>query len=369
MLELRLQFFAKEGPGGEKTEEPTSKKLDDARKEGQVAKSREVGNAFMLISLFLLLRIGFSYLYAGFLETFQVAYNRIPEVIRMPGGYIAVNDISLLLRDAILAMIILLLPFFIVGCIVAFLSDFIQVKWLVTTKPLMPKMSKLSPAGGFKRIFSMNSVMELIKSLFKIGLIAYIFYSTVKEQYNVITLLFQMPWMQGLALSCSLAVDLGLKCAFVYLIIAAVDFIYQKRKFKKDMMMTKQEIKDEYKQAEGDPQIKGRIRQKMREASQKRMMQSIPQADVVITNPTHFAVAIKYDSEAAPAPIVVAKGEDYLAQKIKEVAKENKVEIVENKPLARMLYHNVEIGEQVPPELYQAVAEVLAMVYHMQGKI
>ena len=134
-------------------------------------------------------------------------------------------------------------------------------------------------------------------------------------------------------------------------------------------MMTKQEIKDEYKQSEGDPQIKGKIRQKMQEASRRRMMQQFPEADVVITNPTHFAVAVKYDTEVASAPIVVAKGEDFLAQKIKEVAKEHSVEIVENKPLARMLYYNVEIGEQVPPELYQAVAEVLAMVYHAQGKI
>ena len=133
--------------------------------------------------------------------------------------------------------------------------------------------------------------------------------------------------------------------------------------------MTKQEVKDEYKQAEGDPQVKGKIRAKMQEASRRRMMQQLPEADVVITNPTHFAVAVKYDAQIAPAPIVVAKGEDYLAQKIKEKAKEYQIEIVENKPLARMLYHNVELGEQVPQELYQAVAEVLAMVYHMQGKI
>ena len=133
--------------------------------------------------------------------------------------------------------------------------------------------------------------------------------------------------------------------------------------------MTKQEVKDEYKQSEGDPQVKGRIKQKMQEASRRRMMQQLPEADVVITNPTHFAVAIKYDTEVASAPVVLAKGEDFLARKIKEVAKENHIEIVENKPLARMLYYNVEIGEQVPPELYQAVAEVLAMVYHMQGKI
>ncbi|MDE5680529.1 MAG: EscU/YscU/HrcU family type III secretion system export apparatus switch protein, partial [Lachnospiraceae bacterium] len=166
-----------------------------------------------------------------------------------------------------------------------------------------------------------------------------------------------------------LVTDLGMRIAMVYIVLAAADYIYQRFKFAKDMRMTKQEIKDEYKQQEGDPQVKGKIRQKMQEVSRRRMMQSLPQADVVITNPTHYAVAIKYDPEVLDAPIVIAKGEDYLAKKIKEIAKENNVEIVENKPLARMLYANVEVGQAVPPELYQAVAEVLAFVYHLQGKV
>ena len=152
------------------------------------------------------------------------------------------------------------------------------------------------------------------------------------------------------------------------MVIAFIDFAYQKFKFKNDMKMTKQEVKDEYKNSEGDPQIKGRIRQKMREVSQKRMMQSLPEADVVITNPTHFAVAIKYDLDIADAPVVLAKGEDYLAMKIKEIAKENDIEIVENKPLARALYGSVEVGEKIPQELYQAVAEVLAFVYGIKNK-
>ena len=369
MLKLNLQFFAKEGPGGEKTEEPTAKKLDDARKEGQVAKSREIGNAFMLITVFILLRLTYNYLESGFLQLFRGAYDRIPELVKMPMGLIEIGDFSMLIRDGMLSSLILLAPFLVVGVIVAFLADFIQIKWKVTSKPLQPKLNKLSPISGIKRIFSVNSLVELLKSIAKIGLILYMVISTLKDKYSVITLLFQMPLMQGVGLSCQLAVDLGLKCAIVYLLIAILDLVYQKRKFKKDQMMTKQEVKDEYKQSEGDPQIKGKIRQKMREVSQRRMMQDIPKADVVITNPTHYAVAVRYDSEQEAAPVVLAKGEDYLAQKIKEVAKENKVEIVENKPLARMLYHNVEIGEQIPPELYQAVAEVLAMVYHMQGKI
>ena len=165
----------------------------------------------------------------------------------------------------------------------------------------------------------------------------------------------------------NIIIEFGIEISIIFIVIGIVDYIFQKWKFGEDMKMTKQEVKDEYKNTEGNPEIKGRIRQKMREASQRRMMQDVPKADVVITNPTHFAVAIKYDAEVSKAPIVVAKGEDYLAQKIKEVAREHNVEIVENKPLARMLYHNVDIGAEIPPELYQAVAEVLAMVYHMKN--
>ena len=174
---------------------------------------------------------------------------------------------------------------------------------------------------------------------------------------------------QGIAQVGALVVNLGIRISLFYMIIALLDYIYQKVKFKKDMKMTKQEVKDEFKNQEGDPQIKGKQRQKMMEASRRRMMQALPQADVVITNPTHYAVAIKYDPEVYDAPYVVAKGADYLAQKIKETAKENHIEIVENKPLARMLYANVDVGSVVPPELYQAVAEVLAFVYHLQGKV
>ena len=175
--------------------------------------------------------------------------------------------------------------------------------------------------------------------------------------------------MQALQLAAEAVTDLGIRIAALYMLIAFGDFAYQKSKFKNDMKMSKQEIKEEFKQQEGDPQVKGKIRQKMREVSMRRMMQDLPQADVVITNPTHYAVAIKYDPKVADAPLVIAKGEDYLAARIKEVARENHVEIVENKPLARMLYANVEIGEAVPPELYQAVAEVLAFVYQLQGRI
>ena len=369
MMELRLQFFAKEGPGGEKTEKPTAKKLNDARNEGQVAKSREISNAFTLIGLFLLLKIAISFLGDQFLGGYADTYNRIPELIKLTDGKIRSGDFSTLLLHMLMRMLIGMAPFLVVGFILSFLADYLQVKWKVTTKPLQPKFSKMNPINGFKRIFSMNSLVELLKAILKIALISYVVYTTIRDKLQVIYLLFHMTLWQGIATAADIAISIGMKVSFVYLIIAALDFAYQKHKFNKDQMMTKQEIKDEYKNAEGEPAIKGKQRQRMQEASRRRMMQDIPKADVVITNPTHFAVAIQYDAEVAAAPVVLAKGEDHLAAKIKEAARENHVEIVENKPLARMLYYNVDIGQQVPPELYQAVAEVLAMVYHMQGKI
>jgi len=269
----------------------------------------------------------------------------------------------------LIQVVIITGPLAIVGVIVAFVSDVVQVGWKPTSKPMQPKLSKMNPISGFKKIISLNSLVELIKSIAKIGLIVYICYNYLQDKWTLLFLLYDMPLLQALQLVATTVTDLGIRVAAVYMIIAAADFIYQKVKFARDMRMTKQEIKDEYKQQEGDPQIKGKIRQRMREASQRRMMQDLPKADVVITNPTHYAVAIKYDPEVADAPLVLAKGEDYMAAKIKEVAKEHKIEIVENKPLARMLYANVEIGQAVPPELYQAVAEVLAFVYHLQGKV
>ena len=181
-------------------------------------------------------------------------------------------------------------------------------------------------------------------------------------------ILYEIPLSQAIVLCGNIIINTGLKISLVYLIVGIADWAYQKHKFNEDMKMTKQEVRDEFKNTEGNPEIKSRQRQRMREVSQRRMMQDIPNADVVITNPTHLSVAIAYDNEKAKAPIVLAKGEDYLAMKIRELARENDVEIVENKPLARTLYATVEVGEEIPPELYQAVAEVLAMVYHMKHK-
>ncbi len=363
-IEINLQFFA---GGDDKTEPATPKKLEDARKEGQVSKSREIGMGLSLLGLFVTLKIYIGILGEQFIELFQKTYTRIPEFVGTEGTY-DTAAFSALFVDNIADMIIMIAPFLAIGFMIAFVADLVQVKWKVTMKPLMPKFSKMNPIKGMKKIISPQSLFELAKAIMKVFFVSYLAISTVKDKLRLIYTLYDISLPSALAAIGDVVIDLGIKISAWYMVIAVIDFIYQKMKFKKDMKMSKQEVKDEYKNAEGDPKVKSQQKQRMRQASQRRMMQSVPTADVVITNPTHFAVALKYDADSGRAPIVVAKGEDFLAKRIKEIAKESKVEIVENKPLARMLYHNVELGEEIPPELYQAVAEVLAFVYGLKNK-
>ena len=363
-LELNLQFFA---GGDDKTEPATPKKLQDARKEGQVSKSREIGMGLSLLGLFVVLKFYIGTMGEKFMEDFYLVYKKIPEFVGTEGTYDA-SAFAGLLMECTVDMLVIMAPFFLVGCMIAIVAEVSQVKWLVTLKPLKPKFSKMDPIKGMKRIISPQSIFELLKAVAKVGFVTYLAVVTVKDKLRLIYSLYDISLQTALSAIGDVVIDLGIKISMWYMVIAAVDFIFQKFKFKKDMKMSKQEVKDEYKNAEGDPKIKSQQRQRMRQASQRRMMQSIPTADVVITNPTHFAVALKYDADSGKAPVVVAKGEDFLAKRIKEIAKESKVEIVENKPLARMLYHNVEIGEEIPPELYQAVAEVLAFVYGLKNR-
>lgn len=368
-IEFNLQFFAKDGPGGAKTEPATAKKLEDARKEGQVAKSKELVNAVSLFAFFILLKNYAGSLGASLINSFKDVYDLIPKIIG--DARIAPNNNLLysVLGEMIMDIIMMLLPILVIGFIVAFVTNAVQFKWKVTTKPLEPKLSKINPISGLQRLFSAKQLIELLKSIAMIAVIAYMVWDTAKEQYRLLYILYDITLKEALVLVGQVIIDLGIKISAVFLVIGVADLIYQKFKFKEDMKMTKQETKDEYKQTEGDPQIKGQIRSRMREASRRRMMQALPEADVVITNPTHFAVALKYDTNVSRAPVVIAKGADYLAFQIKDKAKEYKIDIVENKPLARLLYHNVEVGAEIPPELYQAVAEVLAFVYSLHNKI
>ncbi len=362
LFPMRLQFYADEG-GADKTEEATPKKLTDARKEGQVARSQELSTAVMLLAFFVTVKIFVGFIGNRFLGGFKDIYQAIDVYTTDEFGP---SMASSFVQDGLLDVMWICLPVFAVAVVVAFVVTVAQVKWKVTAKPLKPKLSKFSPAKGIKKIFSKEKLFELVKDVVKIALIFYVAYSDLKEAADSVVVLYDLSLNQAVLFVGDFVIGLGIKLSAIYLIVGVTDYIYQKLKFKKDMKMSKQEVKDEYKQQEGDPQVKGRIKSKMREVSQRRMMQKLPEADVVITNPTHFACAIQYDKEVSEAPVLIAKGADYLAQKIKEVAKEHSIPIVENKPLARMLYYNVDLDSEIPRELYQMTAEVLAYVYKLK---
>ncbi|MFT4143814.1 MAG: flagellar biosynthesis protein FlhB [Mobilitalea sp.] len=361
-LNYRLQFFA---AGADKTEEPTSKKLSDARGEGQVAKSTELITASGLATLFIVLKIFIGYMGDKFIETYRKGFQNLSKIADTE---FSIPMIQAVLSDAITSILLICLPIFATVVIISFVVVLFQVKWHISLKIIKPKFSKINPVSGFKKILSKDKMVDLIIEVIKIAVISYISYSTLKNEWKTLLLLYQMDLEPAIILIGNLVINLGLKISMIFLVIGFGDLIYQKIKFRKDMRMSKQEVKDEYKNSEGDPLIKGKIRQRMREASMRRMMQELPKADVIITNPTHLAAAVKYDRESSAAPVLLAKGADFLAQKIKDVAKENNIEIVENKPLARMLYYNVEVGAEIPPELYQMTAEVLAYVYGLNKK-
>ena len=366
-LEYDLQFFAKDGPGGEKTEVPTAKKLNDARKEGQVAKSKEIITALMLLALFVVIKFYIGNLGQQMIECFSEFYDLFGKIISNSEYGMRMVDATGVVSLGLTTVLNMIVPFIALAVVIAILGNALQQKWMVTTKPLQPKLSKISPISGLKRMFNVKQLFEVGKSVAMIAVMSYVIYTTVKDKLGVLYTFYNISLYEALEIVGDIIVDLGIKISAVFLVIGFVDLIYQRHKFKEDMKMTKQEVKDEFKNTEGDPQVKGQIRRRMQQVSRRRMMEALPQADVVITNPTHFAVALKYEANKGQAPVVIAKGADYLAFDIKAKAKEYGIEIVENKPLARILYNNVEIGAQIPPELYQAVAEVLAFLYSLKN--
>ena len=362
VLAYNLQFFAKDGPGGEKTEPATSKKLDDVRKEGQVAKSKELISAVSLLALFVLIKVYIGIVGEKLLKVFQDFYNTFDKIISSSATGLPMNLSLEAVKQMLISIVLIAAPFLIVAVIIAFLLNVLQQKWMVTAKPLQPKANKISPLSGFKRIFSVKQLVELLKAIAMMAVIGIVAYQTIKDKLPLILTFYNIPLYTAIAAVGNILVDMGIRVSAVFLIIGFADLIFQRHKFKTDNMMTKQEVKDEFKNSEGDPQVKGQVKRRMMEISRRRMMEALPEADVVITNPTHFAVALKYEPNSGKAPVVIAKGADYLAFQIKDKAKEYHIEIVENKPLARILYHNVDIGMEIPPELYQVVAEILARV-------
>jgi flagellar biosynthetic protein FlhB len=352
-----LQLFA-----GEKTEEATSKRKGEARQKGQVAKSTEVNSVFIILAAFFTLKLIGSYIYDELTRYMQLSFSNVAM------ADMTINSIREIFLGFAIVFLKTALPVMCVILIVSLTINFIQVGFLFSFEPLMPKFSKLDPISGFGRLFSKRSLVELVKSLLKIVIIGYFIYRFMRKQIEQIPSLISAELIDSLHLAASLILNLVFQISAVMIVLAAFDYFYQWWEHKESLKMSKDDIKQEFKQSEGDPLIKGKIKQRQRAMSMQRMMQEVPKADVIVTNPTHFAVALKYEKSMA-APIIVAKGQDLIAQRIKEIAKENKVVIVENKVLARALYAAVDIGYPVPPELYQAVAEVLAYVYKLKKRL
>ncbi len=357
-LPMDLQWFA-----GEKSEPATPKKKQDARKKGQVAKSMELPSAFILFFAFL-----FFLMFGSYLKERMYWLLTVPLTDFMLLD-ISQENVAYIFSELITKGILMLAPIMIGVVVIGILGNYLQIGFLMSGEPLMPKLSKINPLEGAKRIFSMRSVVDFLKSVMKLLIVGTVAYLTVINERSTILILSSLPVENLFPYASGVIIALGLKICAVLIILAIFDFMYQKYEHAKSLRMSKQDIKDEYKKMEGDPLIKGRIREQQRRMAMQRMMQEIPNADVVITNPTHFAVAIRYDASEMDAPMVVAKGQDYVALKIKEKAKEHNIVLMENKLLARALYAQVEIGQHVPTELFQAVAEVLAYVYRLKKKI
>lgn len=360
---LNLQLFAQSG-AGEKTEKATPKKREDARKKGQVLQSREISSAMVLMFVFVTLRVFGAEMYNQIVAYTRVVFTEYP---RMENFYMP-DMLTRIFIDSVTVVLKAAAPVLLVALLAGFIASYAQVGFLFTLETLSVKFSRINPISGFKRIFSAHGAAEMAKSILKILIIGYVAYAYINSQTSNILRMMDMDVLSIAGFIGLTALNVAIRICVVLIILGVFDYGFQWWEYEKNLKMTKQEVKEEYKQTEGNPEIKSRIKQKQRQMSMRRMMQEVPKADVVITNPTHYACAIKYDAGVSSAPMVVAKGQDYVAIRIKEAARENKVEIVENKALARAIYDTVDIGEAIPHELYQAVAEVLAFVYSLKGK-
>jgi len=358
-FDINLQLFSED-----KTEKATPRRRKKAREKGQVIKSRELSSSVILIIILLILKyalpnkiVGYTHFMKPFLTDYIIDMNLYN-----------LSNLATLNRNLYIMLFNFLLPILGGAVVVSILINFIQVGALFTTEPIRITPNRLNPVEGLKRIFSKRAVVELLKGILKISLVIYIVYLNFKSKAKFIPLLMDMEIVDGMRFIGGLVFDVSIKVGIALLILSIGDYLYQWWEYERNLMMSKEDIKEELKQTEGNPLIKSRIKQIQRQMTMRRMIQEIPEADVVITNPYHLAVAVKYDSEKHLAPIVVAKGANIIAEKIKEVAKINDVEVVENKPLAQLLYKNVEIGDVIPEELYQTVAEILAFVYNLKQR-
>jgi len=347
----------------QKTEDPTDKKLRDARKKGQVAKSQEVNHWFIILALGLFLTIMAPAMAEDLATTMRRFFAKAHLLPTDAGGLGGVL-VGTILDVAWIMLLPMLLVF-----VAALAANLVQVGPLMTAEQLKPKLEKISPLKGAKKLFSTRALMDFAKGLAKLTLVGGMIFLLVWPEHNRLGLLVEMalPDILDYLLQLSLKVVAG--ALAVMTVIAGLDVMFQRYKHFQDMKMSKQEIKDEYKQSEGDPQVKQKLRQLRMEKSSKRMIAAVPEADVVVTNPTHYAVALSYKHGEMAAPSLVAKGSDEVARRIREVAEENDVPLVENPPLARALYAGVEIDQEIPPEHYKAVAEIIGYVMRLKGRM
>lgn len=354
--------MAEETPTGERTESPSAKRRADFRKKGQVAQSKEVNTAALMTITLL-----FCFFY---LPRFWSDLTTLLEYIWRFSGEYRINPISLhhFAYFIIQKLGILLAPLFLLGLAIGFFSSYLQIGWLFTSKPLVPDLTKLDPIKGMSRFFSKRSIVEMVKSLLKVLLIAWVAYKTIKGEFDNALLLSEMDLRETINFMGRVTALLMAKICAILILLAIIDFAFVRYEMEEKMKMTKQEVKEEHKETEGDPHIKSKIRSIQQAMARKRMMAEVPEADVVITNPTHVAVAIKYDRKEMDAPVVLAKGQELIARKIKEIARENNIPTIENPPVARLLHSKVEIGQSIPEELFKAVAEILAHVYSLKGQ-
>ena len=357
LIRFNLQFFAEE-----RTEEATPHKRDKVRKEGRVCMSKDLNAAVAIIITLL----GLAMLGA---LTWRTLSGLIQFMIRAMGDRTILQDgwFAFISWEAVKRYFASWLP--LGGIVVLFSTATViaQVGFAMTGEPFGPKFDRLNPFTGMKKIISLRSCVELLKGLLKASIFAVMIYNAIRSYLPLSSKAMQMPLIIGAETFWDMLWNLAMKLALMLLVMAFADYAYQKWDFEKSIRMSKKEVKDEYKQMEGDPQVKQKIRQKQREMARNRMMQDVPKADVVITNPTHIAVALQYDRAIMTAPIIIAKGGDYLAKHIRDIAQLNLIPIVENKPLAWALYEHVEIGEEIPEDLYKGVAEVLAFVYKLKA--
>ncbi len=346
----------------EKTEQATPKRRKESAKKGQVAKSQELNSAVVLMASLLGLYWLGGAMYRD-MSGFTVDMLSSPHTVEISIGSIWNHAMNwALFYFGVIAPIMLVLM------TAALVVSVGQVGFTLNEEALSFKFKRIDPFAGAKRLLSKRSLVELIKGLLKIAIVGYISYITIYPELTTMSTLVDVGVGDTFGYIASMIMKVGIRTSLVLLVLAAFDLAYQRWEHNNSIKMTKQEVKEELKQTEGDPQVRMRIRSLQREAARRRMMDEVPKADVVITNPTHYAIAIRYDLENMAAPTIVAKGQNLIAQKIKEIARENSIPLVENKPLAQTLFKAVEIGQEVPQDLYKAVAEVLAYVFRLRGE-